>query len=63
MEAERRKTLETLLEFALNDDPRTCWDPSRAMTLLRHQSSVAELEQLGVSADLIAELWPESRER
>ncbi|HUP66408.1 MAG TPA: hypothetical protein VM557_14115 [Thermoanaerobaculia bacterium] len=62
MPADRRKTLETLLELASGDDSGGCWDPSRARELLRGQSSREELESLGADPTLIEELWPENRD-
>ncbi|HVR43320.1 MAG TPA: hypothetical protein VMS56_07705 [Thermoanaerobaculia bacterium] len=62
MDDERRKTLETLLDLAGGDDPAGCWDPARAVSILRHQTTAEELEQIGASPALIAEIWPEDRE-
>lgn len=59
MDEKRRKTLEALLEIAAEDDPRTCWDPSRAMELLRNQSSLEELREAGAGEEILAALWPE----
>jgi hypothetical protein len=63
MSSDRKKTLETLLELAVADDPTGCWDPARARDLLRTQSGRAELETLGADESLLDELWPESDER
>lgn len=59
MDEKRRKTLEALLEIAAGDDPRSCWDPSRARELLRNQSSLEELKEAGAREEILAELWPE----
>ncbi|HSN69343.1 MAG TPA: hypothetical protein VLV48_08870 [Thermoanaerobaculia bacterium] len=63
MDQERKKTLETLLELAQGDDPSGCWDPSRALALLRTQTTPGELEEMGAEAALIEELWPDRGER
>ena len=63
MNPERKKTLETLIELAHGDDPSGCWDPSRALVLLRTQATPDELEEAGAEAALIEELWPDRRER
>lgn len=63
MNSNRRKTLETLLDFALADDPSACWDPARARDLLRTQSTKGELEAIGAAPALLDELWPEGDER
>ena len=59
MDEKRRKTLEALLEIATGDDPHSCWDPSRAVELLRNQSSPDELREAGAGEEVLAELWPE----
>ena len=63
MNPERKKTLETLIELAQGDDPSGCWDPSRALVLLRSQATPGELEEAGAEAALIEELWPDRGER
>jgi hypothetical protein len=63
MKTERRKTLETLIEFAELDEPASCWDPARARELLRTQASRDELEEIGAAPALLDALWPESDER
>lgn len=63
MNSERKKTLETLIELAHGDDPSGCWDPSRALVLLRTQATPGELEEIGAGAALIDELWPDRDER
>ena len=63
MDSERKKTMETLIDLAHGDDPAGCWDPARALGLLRTQATRDELEEIGAAPALIEELWPESRER
>ncbi len=63
MNSDRKKTLETLIEFALVDDPTGCWDPARARTLLRTQATKGELEEIGATTALLDALWPENDER
>jgi hypothetical protein len=38
-DAERRKTLQTLIELAEGSSPSDCWDDRRAEDLLRSQSN------------------------
>lgn len=63
MDSDQRKTLETLIELAGSSDPTGCWDPERAVVLLRNKSTREELLGLGASEALIEEIWPETRER
>ncbi|MFN2238672.1 MAG: hypothetical protein ABR524_04715 [Thermoanaerobaculia bacterium] len=63
MDPDQRKTIETLIELASSFDPSGCWDPERAVVILRNKTSRAELEELGASEALIEEIWPETRER
>ena len=63
MDPDQRKTIETLIELASSSDPLGCWDPERAVVILRNKSSREELEELGASEALIEEIWPETRER
>ena len=58
MDEDRRKTLTTLIELAEGFDAVGCWDPERAVSILRNESSPEELAQLGVGPDLISQLWP-----
>ncbi|MFN2441730.1 MAG: hypothetical protein ABR517_03505 [Thermoanaerobaculia bacterium] len=62
MDPDRRKTIETLVQLASGSDPGGCWDPERAVDLLRSRSSREELLELGVSQALIEEIWPEAHE-
>jgi hypothetical protein len=63
MASDPRKTIETLIELASSSDPSGCWDPERAVVLLRGRSSREELRELGASEALIEEIWPETNER
>lgn len=63
MDPERRKTLETLIELAGSSDASGCWDPDRAIVLLRRETNPEEAEELGASSALIEVIWPESRGR
>lgn len=60
-EENREATLKLLVELAVADDPVSCFDGSRAMRLLRSQSSPEELERIGIDADTIELIWPEGR--
>jgi hypothetical protein len=61
MDEDRRKTLELLVELARTSDPRSCWDQGRARVLLQHQSSPAELREIGTDELVIHDLWPEEK--
>lgn len=63
MDPDQRKTIETLIELASSFDPSGCWDPERAVDILRNKSSREQLQELGASEALIEEIWPETRER
>lgn len=54
---ERRKTLLTLVELAEGWDAAGCWDPERAITLLRGQSSAEELRSIGISDEIVSRIW------
>src|ERR1700710_1786316 len=56
---ERQKTLRTLLELAGGFSPSDWGDDQRAMALLRSQSTVEELRQLGASDGIIAHIFGE----
>ena len=56
---DRKKTLETLVELAIEGDDEECWDSKRAGLLLRTQSSPAEFRELGIAEELIRFVWPE----
>ena len=62
MDESRRRTLETLVELARGFDPAGCWDPERAVELLRRESTPRELEEIGADETLIHEVWPARRE-
>ena len=53
----RRKTLRTLITLAEQSNPSDCWDDSRAEDLLRSQSSVAEVRELGMSEQMIERIF------
>lgn len=59
LDAERRRTLTTLIELANGSNPTDCWDDRRAMRLLRSQSSEDELRELGVDEAMIAHIFAE----
>jgi 6-pyruvoyltetrahydropterin/6-carboxytetrahydropterin synthase len=56
-DAERRKTLRTLIELAEGSSPADCWDDRRAEDLLRSQSRPDEVRELGMSEEMIARVW------
>jgi len=56
-DAERRKTLRTLIELAEGPSPADCWDDRRAEDLLRSQSTPDEVRELGMSEEMIARVW------
>jgi 6-pyruvoyltetrahydropterin/6-carboxytetrahydropterin synthase len=53
----RRQTLRALVDLAQGSNPSACWDDSRAETLLRSQSSAAELRELGINDAMIEHLF------
>jgi hypothetical protein len=61
--AERRRTLQTLIELAAANNPGDCFDDGDAARLLRSQSNPDELRALGMSEEMIATVFPESHER
>ena len=58
-DADRQRTIQTLLELAAGNNPNDCWDDTRARELLRSQSTADELREMGVAAELIEEIFPE----
>lgn len=58
MDETRRRTLETLVELAGGFDPAGCWDPERAIELLRREATPDELAQVGADETLIDQIWP-----
>jgi 6-pyruvoyltetrahydropterin/6-carboxytetrahydropterin synthase len=56
-DAERRKTLQTLIELAEGSSPSDCWDDTRAEDLLRSQSNPDEARELGMSEEMIARVF------
>ena len=61
--AERRRTLQTLIELAANSNPGDCWDDGDAANLLRSQSNPDELRELGMTEEMIAIVFPKSHGR
>jgi len=53
----RRKTLETLIALAETSNPASCWDDSRAESLLRSQSNPQEMRELGMSKEMIERVF------
>ena len=60
-DAARRKTLRTLIELAEGSSPSDCWDDARAEDLLRSQSTPDEVRELGMSEEMIARIFRESK--
>ena len=56
-DAERRKTLLTLIELAEGSSPSDCWDDARAEDLLRSQSNPDEVRELGMSEEMISRVF------
>jgi len=52
-EAERKRTLRTLMELAEGTGPSACYDDLRVVELLRSQSSAEEMRELGMSEPMI----------
>lgn len=57
IDAERRKTLETLLALAEDSNPGSCFDDQHAEELLRSQSSAEELRAAGASERTIEHIF------
>lgn len=58
---DRQRTLRVLVELAIANDPRSCYDGARAEALLRSQSSFEELLELGVDREFLVRIWPEKK--
>jgi 6-pyruvoyltetrahydropterin/6-carboxytetrahydropterin synthase len=56
-EEERRKTLTALIELASGHSPSDCFNDERAASLLRSQSTPAELRELGASEGMIEHIF------
>lgn len=54
---DRKKTLETLIELAGGTSNADCWDDERAESLLRSQSTPAEVRGLGMSEPMIDRIF------
>lgn len=63
LDAERRKTLETLISLAEDSNPASCYDDSRAEDLLRSQSSPEELRAAGAKESTIKHIFERSEQR
>lgn len=59
MDESRRRTLLTLIDLAGESTPNACWDDRSAMELLRRQATPEELRELGMSEQLIAQVFAE----
>ena len=59
MDENRRRTLLALIELASDSNPNACWDDQRAIELLRRESTVEELRELGASESLIEHIFTE----
>jgi 6-pyruvoyltetrahydropterin/6-carboxytetrahydropterin synthase len=57
VDANRRKTLQTLIALAEASNPADCWDDARAEALLRSQSNAQELRELGMSEVMIERVF------
>jgi 6-pyruvoyltetrahydropterin/6-carboxytetrahydropterin synthase len=57
VDANRRKTLQTLIALAEASNPADCWDDARAEALLRSQSNPQELRELGMSETMIERVF------
>jgi len=56
-DAERRKTIRTLIDLAEGSSPNDCWDDRRAEELLRSQSNAAEARELGMSEGMVERVF------
>lgn len=63
MDENRRRTLLALIELASDSTPNACWDDQRAVELLRRQTNVEELRELGATQGIIEHVFPESHGR
>ena len=61
-EENREETLKILVELAIGDDPVSCYEGSRAMRLLRSQSTADELLEIGVDPEVVKQIWPKNEE-
>jgi hypothetical protein len=59
----RRRTLLALIELASDSNPNACWDDQRAIELLRRESTVEELRELGATEGIIEHVFPEEHAR
>ena len=57
MEDDRRRTLQTLIDLAERSNPNDCWDDARAESLLRSNSTAAEMRELGLSEPMIERIF------
>jgi 6-pyruvoyltetrahydropterin/6-carboxytetrahydropterin synthase len=56
---DRRRTIQTLIDLAERSNPNDCWDDARAESLLRSNSTPAELRELGMSNGMIERIFGE----
>jgi 6-pyruvoyltetrahydropterin/6-carboxytetrahydropterin synthase len=56
---DRRRTIQTLIDLAERSNPNDCWDDARAESLLRSNSTPAELRELGMSTGMIERIFGE----
>jgi hypothetical protein len=59
----RRRTLLALIDLASDSNPNACWDDQRAIELLRRESTVEELRELGATQGIIEHVFPEDHAR
>ena len=55
----REETLRILVDLAMGDDPVLCFEGSRALRLLRSQSSPEELARIGIDPETVKQVWPD----
>lgn len=57
MDENRRRTLQTLIDLAEGSSPSDCWDDARAESLIRSQSTAAEMRELGMSPGMVERIF------
>ena len=63
MDENRRRTLLALIDLASDSTPNACWDDQRAIELLRRESTIEELRELGATEGIIEHVFPEDHAR
>lgn len=63
MDENRRRTLLALIDLASDSNPNACWDDQRAIELLRRESTIEELRELGATEGIIEHVFPEDHAR